>query len=173
MPRRPTQLLLIALLLTMTPAWLAPRAAWALTDQDIATLQIDPPRELPRNVPGNVPSLSGILARLGLALGVVFGLMGLVVWLARKYLPQAASSRRGGAIEILASRPIGARRSLMLVRTQGKTLLLGVTPQSIQALSELEDAAADWHEAAWQAGLEGAAAAPAAAGTTSLERFGP
>jgi flagellar biosynthetic protein FliO len=127
------------------------------------------------------PSLGRLFVQMTVALGVVFALMAGVLWAARRWLPQVGgrSSRNNAirGIEVLATRPIGQRRSLMLVRIADRTLLLGVTPQSIQALTEMEpepsfaDGAPDparWRAAAREAGLD-EAAAPASRGTTALE----
>jgi flagellar biosynthetic protein FliO len=90
---------------------------------------------------------------MAVAMGIVFALMGVAIWLARKCLPKGTIGRRAGGIEILVNRSIGSRRSLLLVRAGSKTLLLGVTPQSIRSLAELEEEGA-WSKAAWQSGLE-------------------
>lgn len=165
-----------ALLLVTLFVAAAPTVALALTDEDIASLAYADPATTAGSAATNSggPELLGILGRMGLALGIVFGLMWLVMWAARRYMPQVTQSRRGGAIEVLGSRSIGARRSLMLVRAQGRTLLLGVTPQSIQTLAELDDAGQDWQRAAWSVELddEPVSAPPSKSGaTTTLERL--
>jgi flagellar protein FliO/FliZ len=136
-------------------AALAPHGAWAVTEQDLATMNVAAETTKKVATPEAGLSLSWLLARMAASLGVVFGLMWAVLWAAKKYLPQTAKGTRGGLIEVLATRPIGQRRSLMLVRTQGKTLLLGVTPSSIQTLAELEPEAepGNWADAALEAGL--------------------
>jgi flagellar biogenesis protein FliO len=47
----------------------------------------------------------------------------------------------------------------MLVRVRDKTVLLGVTPQSMQFLTDIDCGAAAWEEAAVQSGLDDAASA--------------
>jgi flagellar biosynthetic protein FliO len=149
-------------------------AAYALTDAEFAELNRDAATASPTPAGGAVgapaakatgaamqpPSLGGMLARLGLALGVVFALMAGGLWAVKKFFPKSGLATRGGAIEILATRPLGQRRSLVLVRAQGKTVLLGVAPQQINMLTEIE-AEADW------AATEAAATAAAAAELTT------
>jgi len=48
----------------------------------------------------------------------------------------------GNALEHLGSLPLTAQSSLALVRLQGETLLLGITPQSITLLTKGSAAAA-------------------------------
>lgn len=132
-------------------------AARAVTESDLATLALTTSTMAAKSTaPGDL-SIGWLLGRMALALGIVFGLMWLVLWAAKRYLPQATgkSARGANMIEILATRAIGQRRSLMLVRAQGKTLLLGVTPQAISTLAELEseDELTSWQDAALEAGL--------------------
>jgi flagellar biosynthetic protein FliO len=132
-----------------------PEARAAVTDQDIATLNLTT-GTVHQAASLDRLSMTWVLGRLALSLGVVFGLMWAALWAAKKYLPQGAKNTRGGMIEVLSNRALGQRRSLILVRTMGKTLLLGVTPGSIQTLAELEPDAehGSWQDAALEAGLK-------------------
>jgi flagellar biosynthetic protein FliO len=164
----------LAAALTFAAAAIAPGTVWALTDADIASLSDEPAAPETQRVHTNAPGPIDVLTRMSLALGVVFGLMWLVAAMARKWLPQVRRKGLGGSIEVMSTRSIGGRRSLMLVRTRERTLLLGVTPQSIQTLSEFEDEAGDWQAAARHADLdpEKTPAPSKSGGTTTLERFG-
>lgn len=83
--------------------------------------------------------------RMFASLFFVLGLIVLAAWLFRRYGPRTmAQGGRGDAIHIVGSRPLGGRRSLMLVRVRGQTLLLGVTPQSIQCLTEIHELDGEW-----------------------------
>lgn len=121
------------------------------------------------------PTLPGLVGKLTLALGVVFGLMAVVLWAARRYMPQLAKNPRGAtAIEILATRPLGARRSLILVRARDKTVLLGVTAQNIQLLTEVDQDPALWQEMVASANTSaggGALEPKKQSGTTFLENL--
>lgn len=134
---------------------LLPEARAGVTDQDIATLNLTT-STAHQNVTLDKLSLPWVLGRMAMSLGVVFGLMWAALWAAKRYLPQGTKNPRGGMIEVLSTRPLGQRRSLMLVRTQGKTLLLGVTPGAIQTLAELEPDTEheSWQDAALEAGLK-------------------
>jgi flagellar biogenesis protein FliO len=160
----PASLMALAALAALATA----PSASALTDQDVAALSAGPTPTPAAGAPaGGVlgdkksdaldMNLPEILGRMALAMGVVFALMGVAVWMARRWLPKGTVGRRAGGVEILVNRSIGSRRSLLLVRARGKTLLLGVTPQSIRSLAELEEEGA-WNQAAWQSGLEEEAA---------------
>lgn len=128
----------IAMLLVVT------QPAFALTDQDIASIgEEKPATSTQKNDP---PSVSGLIGRVTLSLGAVLGLMVVAVWAAKRWMPQAARAGARQSIEILTQRVIGPRRSLILVRVRGRTLLLGATPQSIQMLTEFEPESGDWSE---------------------------
>lgn len=130
----------------------------AVSDQDVAALsaQADEKGGAPESkLRDDGPSLGALAARMAVALGVVFALMTGVLWVARRYMPQVAKSGRlvGSGIEVLSTRSLGQRRSLILVRARDKTLLLGVTPQTISTLAELGEEGASWQEVAFQSGL--------------------
>jgi len=144
---------------------------WAVTDQEIAALDYGGPEKPGETAVADPPSLGRLMVQMTLAMGVVLGLIGGVLWAARRFLPRSMPGMRPGQIEILATRTLGQRRSLLLVRARDKTLLLGATPAAIQVLTEFEDEALAWSAAAERAGVEEAAAH--AGGTTSLERDRP
>ena len=80
------------------------------------------------------------------ALALVLGLILLIAYLARRFLPLQGTglSGRADVIRIVATKMLGGRRSLMLVRVRGQTLLLGLTPQSIQCLTEIQEVEGEW-----------------------------
>lgn len=87
------------------------------------------------------PAVSGApqaALQLTVALVVVLGLILLLQRIARRY---GAGFAAGGQerIEIVTQRAIGPRVSLAVVRVMGRTLLVGISPQGVQAVSELED----------------------------------
>lgn len=99
------------------------------------------------------PGVGGLLVRLILSLAAVFGLIVLVARLAKKYLPRQLTGTGGNAIEVLATRTIGSRKSLMLVQVEGKRVLLGVTPQNLQFLTHVDHEDLEWGDVAEGAGL--------------------
>jgi flagellar protein FliO/FliZ len=79
------------------------------------------------------------------ALGIVVGLMLGLAWLWKKYAPRnATAAARNDVIRVVGSKILGGRRSLLLVRVRGQTLLLGVTPQRINCLTEIHEVEGDW-----------------------------
>lgn len=146
--------LTIGVLLWMT-AILAPTTALSqLTDHDIATLNETSAQVVEVDGEADPPGLAALIGRLVLSLGVVLALMAGVLWLARRYLPQAGKGKRGQSIEILASRSVGPRKNLLLVRVRDRTVLLGVTAQQIRMLTEMDNESLDWREAATASGIE-------------------
>lgn len=140
--------------------------AFGITDQEIASMGDDQQTTVSvANRSGAAPDMAGLVGRTVAALGAVLGLMAAAVWAARRWMPQVARPGVRQSIEILGQRMLGGRRSLMLVRVNGRTLLLGATPQSIQTLSEFDSEPADWNEARGEASFEDALHR----GTTNLE----
>jgi flagellar biosynthetic protein FliO len=77
------------------------------------------------------------LLRLGLGLAVVLSLLfGLVFVLRRMGYGQTAS---GNTLEILASRSLGPRERVVLLRTGERHLLLGVAPGRVATLDQWVD----------------------------------
>lgn len=151
----------LALLLTVA------QSAFALSDQDVASIGEEPVAAgVKKSEP---PSVSGLIGRVTLAMGVVVGLMVAAVWAAKRWMPQVARAGARQSIEILTQRVIGPRRSLILVRVRGRTLLLGATPQSIQMLTEFEPEAGDWTEPS-APNLHASFEDELRRGTTNLER---
>ena len=70
------------------------------------------------------------------------GLSGYAALLQRLLPALRRRGNLGNALEHLGSLPLTAQSSLALVRLQGETLLLGITPQSITLLTKGSAAAA-------------------------------
>jgi flagellar biosynthetic protein FliO len=134
-----------------------PASAEILSDADILGMSLDEapnPGQEDQAEDQESPGVADMVARMALALGIVLALMSAVLWAARRWSPHGVRGKGGQAIEVLANHTIGQRRSLMMVRVKGKSMLLGVTPQQIHFLSDLEDESFDsWQDAARQSGL--------------------
>lgn len=88
---------------------------------------------------GDQPSSLGLLARTFGALLLVIGLLIASVWCLRRIKGGPfTSSNEDAHLSVLKSVAIGDRRSLIVVRFDDKTLLLGATPQSITVLASDE-----------------------------------
>jgi flagellar biosynthetic protein FliO len=72
-----------------------------------------------------------------LALVIVLGLLGVLVWFARRGALGSLFRGRGGPIAVESVVPIGDRRALMIVAVEGRRLLLGASPVSVSLLMEL------------------------------------
>lgn len=73
------------------------------------------------------------------ALGMILGLILLLYAGSRRglrWLPKA----RGGAIQILETRPLGPKKSLCLVQVRGRELLLGISAERVELLCRLDQA---------------------------------
>ncbi|MCH8275573.1 MAG: flagellar biosynthetic protein FliO [Armatimonadetes bacterium] len=94
-----------------------------------------------------IPPFSGTTTGLGvtslfqmiLALAIV---VLLIRWIVPKYLSKAGRKRSadepGGEIEVLATTPVGSGH-IHLIRTRGRTMLLGSAQQGITLISDLEE----------------------------------
>jgi len=84
--------------------------------------------------------MTGLVIKLALALGGVLGLILLLQRASRRWGGAFGAGRSGERIQIVAQRTLGPRLSLALVEVQGRTLLLGVSPQGIRHLADLDPA---------------------------------
>jgi flagellar protein FliO/FliZ len=121
----------------------------------IGSLDPDPDAEAGAEA-GETTSPTVLLLKMLGALALVLGLILLAGYLLKRYGGASGiSSDRSDSIRVVATKMLGARRSLMLVRVRGQTLLLGLTPQSINCLTEIHEVEGEW---AQPATTEGAAA---------------
>lgn len=122
-----------------------------ITESNIGTLGDYAPADTARL--DSPPSLGATLMRLAFALALVIGLVFVVARLAKKYMPAQIVGGRRGPIEVLSVKSLAPRKSLVLVRVQDKTVLLGLTPQSVNFLTDIDEGRGGWEEAAVQSGL--------------------
>jgi flagellar biosynthetic protein FliO len=74
------------------------------------------------------------------SLAVVIGLMIGAAVVMKKYFYQAPSIAQGtGVINILSSRPLGPKHSLVLIEVLGKLILVSFSGQQMTTLATLED----------------------------------
>ena len=83
-------------------------------------------------------STAAMLGRLLVSLVVVFGLMALAARVLRRRGLTSGGSSATTRIEVLARQGLGRTSSVQLVRVAGRTLVLGVTEQSVQVLGEAD-----------------------------------
>lgn len=93
------------------------------------------------------------MVRLFIGLVVVVGLV-IGIWLILKRVQRSrfsAAAAPGGAIEVVATTPLGPNRALHLVRVGGQRFLVGVTEHAVSPLTRVEDDD-DVHDLMAQAG---------------------
>ena len=72
-----------------------------------------------------------------LAVLIVLGLVAALAWLLRRG-KLGALGGRGGVINVETAVALGERRSLVIVSVEGRRLLLGLTPTTMQLVTELQ-----------------------------------
>lgn len=80
---------------------------------------------------------SGDLTRSLFAILVVFGLLTLFAWLARRGTFGSMGRQGRALVKVEGQVPLGERRSLMVVSVEGRRLLLGLTPMQVSLVTEL------------------------------------
>jgi len=100
----------------------------------------DPEPADPGQLPGERSLWGLFLSALG-SLLVVIGLILLLAWLAKRFLPNhlTGAGQGEGRLKLLQSLPLGQRRFVTLVEVDGKRFLLGVAEQQVTLLKALDD----------------------------------
>jgi flagellar biosynthetic protein FliO len=80
------------------------------------------------------------------AVVVVFGLLALFAYLAKKGLLGGLTRQGRGPVKVETSVPLGERRSLVIVTVEGRRLLLGLTPVQVSLVTELGTAPATFED---------------------------
>jgi flagellar biosynthetic protein FliO len=79
----------------------------------------------------------GDLTRSLFAILVVFGLLTLFAWLAKRGTFGGFGRQGRSLVKVESAVPLGDRRSLMVVSVEGRRLLLGLTPMQVSLVTEL------------------------------------
>jgi flagellar biosynthetic protein FliO len=79
------------------------------------------------------------LLKMLFALAVVIGLMAVTMHVLRKYLNPPSVSRGGSLIQIISTRYIGPKCSVMLVEVLGTVIVLGLANGQMTVLTTLSD----------------------------------
>jgi len=77
-------------------------------------------------------------ARSLFAVFVVLALVALCAWLVRRGALGSLGRKGPSAVRVETAVPLGDRRSLVLVSVEGRRLLLGLTPQQVTLVTELD-----------------------------------
>ncbi|WP_243438803.1 flagellar biosynthetic protein FliO [Fundidesulfovibrio soli] len=85
-------------------------------------------------------SLGGTVLQMALALALILGIILLGYWMLRRFGPRLGlgAMARPHGLRLEGHMGLGPRKSLMVVRFAGKLLLLGVTDNSINLLSQTD-----------------------------------
>jgi flagellar protein FliO/FliZ len=86
---------------------------------------------------GDAVSTAALVARAGLSLVVVLAAIAGCAWLFRRLSNAAPARAQGARLGSLARLDLGARREIRLVRADDRVLVVGVTPDRIDLLTDL------------------------------------
>ena len=89
-------------------------------------------------LPGRMGGLSSLLT-MGSSLAMVLGLFFVVAWVMRRTGGRASTRLPTDVVEILGHSPLAARQQVHLLRCGNKLLLVCVTPEGAQTLTEITD----------------------------------
>jgi flagellar protein FliO/FliZ len=93
-------------------------------------------------------------ARALLALVAVTGALLLFLWLLKRGTFAVAGRGARQALAVESALPLGERRSLVVVRVEGRRLLLGMSPTHVSLVTELAPTPATFDHALESAGRE-------------------
>ncbi len=88
----------------------------------------------------NSPDLMPALLKMFSALSLVVGIAFITLWAFRKLMNGKVCSRRDAkAIEIVSSKYLGSKHSIVLVDVVGHILVVGISPNGMSTLAQLDD----------------------------------
>jgi len=85
------------------------------------------------------PDMISSAMKMLLALLVVLGGLGLVLYFMKRFLQKDAGSSMDKPVRVLANTYLGVKKSISLVDIPGAVLVLGITNDKISLLSKIED----------------------------------
>jgi flagellar biogenesis protein FliO len=91
-----------------------------------------------KNFPGKNSSISAMVTVAG-SMATVLGLFFLVAWAMRKTAPRGSLLLPKEVFDILGRAPLGARQQVQLLRCGNKLLLVSITPNGTETLTEVTD----------------------------------
>lgn len=121
------------------------------------------------------PNTLMLFLRLALSFGMVLGLVGGITWVLRRkgLLRPTAGAGAGGRLEVLDRKSVGKNASLVLARVGDTAVLLGVTGERIQVVSDQPGLDAAWRQAEAAGSTEAPAAELADGAVASVDETGP
>jgi flagellar biogenesis protein FliO len=105
-----------------------------------APIPIAPPAaSRPAAATGGRNTASNMAVVVGSSLAIVLGLFFLFVWLSRRAFPKASATLPNEVLEVLGRVPLASRHHLQLIRLGRRLVLMSVTAEHAEALSEITD----------------------------------
>ncbi len=86
----------------------------------------------------HTPSSADLIYKFILGMALVIGLLALLSKYGKGRLPFASKSRRNGQIEVISRQQLTKGASVAVVDVAGKSFLVGITPQGVSLLSEVD-----------------------------------
>ena len=80
------------------------------------------------------------LVTVGGSLALVLGLFMIMAWILRRTIPGTVQALPGEVVEVLGRAPLAGRQQVHLVRCGSKLILVSVTPEGAETLTEITDA---------------------------------
>ena len=96
-----------------------------------------------QSAPGTVPDLGVTMLRVSGSLALVLALLFALVALMKRARTHVRRGRTGPALETVDRMDIGARREIRLVRAGERLLVVGITEERMELLSEIETEGAE------------------------------
>ena len=115
----------------------AQAAAFAAIAEAATAAAPSHPFAAPQSIGQPVTPDAGSLARVTLALLVVLVAVFAVAWVVRRM--RGFGNRVGGAIDVIADIPLGAKERAVLLKVGQKQILVGVAPGRVNTLHVLEE----------------------------------
>jgi flagellar biogenesis protein FliO len=79
------------------------------------------------------------LMTVGGSLALVLGLFMILAWIMRRTVPGAVQALPGEVVEVLGRAPLAGRQQVHLIRCGSKLILVSVTPEGAETLTEITD----------------------------------
>ncbi len=100
-----------------------------------------PSAPTPEGLPRPEPSKTGYLVRTIVgSLAIVLGVFFLLVWFFKRGQPKSTQRLPNSVLEVLGRAPLNGKQQLQLLRLGNKLLLVSVTPQGAETLTEITEA---------------------------------
>ncbi len=111
------------------------------SDRDQGFPALEPPGESRLGGDGTVPVVQGLgsVVTVSSSLAIVLGLFFVTAWLMRRTGSGGLASLPDDVFEVLGRAPLNQRQQVHLVRCGTKLLLVSLTPDSAETLTEIDD----------------------------------